>query len=386
MPDTRRLYFLDNLRIVLTVLVIAHHVGQAYGPTGGWWPIQEATRARVLGPFFTVNRSFFMSLFFMVSGYLMVMSYERNRPTAFLKGRLLRLGVPLLFFFFLVIPLQQYLCHLHSGDLGSMPFWRYYADVYFGFGSPPAGWRGPAWPEMNFGHLWYVEHLLILSVCYALLQVVWKRSPCAHAGETRPPGYVAVLLFALTLAIASAVVRIWYPIDKWIGFLGFIQVAFADVPRDVSFFIIGAVAYRSQWFLRFPARAGRVWLWVGVVAAALWYAYVLGLSQAFPIGDDAMGILYPIWEALLCCGMCIGLVVLFREKLNCQGRWGKVMARSQYAAYLFHVPVVILFQYAAAGLSLPPFAKFVLVTAVSVPAAFLLSDWIRRPAFVQKIL
>jgi glucans biosynthesis protein C len=67
--------------------VIAHHVGQAYGPTGGSWPIQEAARTRILGPFFTVNRSFFMSLFFLISGYLMVMSYDRGRPGGKETGR-----------------------------------------------------------------------------------------------------------------------------------------------------------------------------------------------------------------------------------------------------------------------------------------------------------
>lgn len=36
-----RLFYFDNLRIALTVLVIAHHTGQAYGPTGGWWYVQE---------------------------------------------------------------------------------------------------------------------------------------------------------------------------------------------------------------------------------------------------------------------------------------------------------------------------------------------------------
>jgi peptidoglycan/LPS O-acetylase OafA/YrhL len=40
MKTTHHLYFLDNLRVALIVLVIAHHVGQAYGPTGGSWPIQ----------------------------------------------------------------------------------------------------------------------------------------------------------------------------------------------------------------------------------------------------------------------------------------------------------------------------------------------------------
>ncbi|HEX9115746.1 MAG TPA: hypothetical protein VGA61_06725, partial [Anaerolineae bacterium] len=52
-----RLYFLDHLRTALTFLVIAHHVGQAFGPTGGAWPIQTAARAALLSPFFTVNRS-----------------------------------------------------------------------------------------------------------------------------------------------------------------------------------------------------------------------------------------------------------------------------------------------------------------------------------------
>src|SRR5208282_329283 len=93
-----RLFYLDNLRIVLTILVIAHHVGQAYGPTGGYWPVQEAARAAILGPFFTVNRSFFMSLFFMISGYFMVAAFERHTVGAFIRSRFVRLGIPVLLF------------------------------------------------------------------------------------------------------------------------------------------------------------------------------------------------------------------------------------------------------------------------------------------------
>jgi peptidoglycan/LPS O-acetylase OafA/YrhL len=394
-----RLYFLDHLRIALTILVIAHHVGQAYGPTGGAWPIQEALRAPILGPFFTVNRSFFMSLFFLISGYLMVMSYDRSRPLAFVKGRLLRLGVPLLAFFFLVIPLQQYLCHWHAGDCGTMSFGRYYIGTYLGHGERPAGWNGN-WPEMNFGHLWYVEHLLLVSLGYALLRIAWKRSSVAQppsaggtitptgggATSTKLPGYLAIVLFALVLALASATIRIWYPIDKWIGFLGFVQVAFADVPRDLSFFILGAVAYRRQWFLGLSNRTGRTWLMIGLILAGLWYAYVMGLRQVVPISRNAMGVVYPVWEALLCCGLCIGLLYLFREKLNRQNRWTKAMAEGQYAAYLFHVPIVILIQYLLASAALSPFSKFLLVTAAAVPLTFFFADMVRKPALLRRIL
>jgi glucan biosynthesis protein C len=382
---TPRLYFLDNLRIALTVLVIAHHVGQAYGPTGGEWPIQEAARASILGPFFTVNRSFFMSLFFMVSGYLMVMSYDRGRPGAFLKGRLLRLGVPLLFFFFLLIPAQHYLCRWWASDLGTMSFPSYYTDAYFGAGDRPAEWQG-RWPEMNFGHLWYVEHLLIFSLCYAALRVVWRRPPAVSVTPTRPPAHWAIVLFAFVLALVTMTVRIWYPIDKWIGFLGFIQVAFADVPRDLSFFILGAIAYRRGWFLSLSHEMGRTWLLIGLTAAALWYTYSLGLRHILPLHRTAMSIVYPVWEAFLCCGLCIGLLYLFREKVNTQGHWGKVMAGGQYGAYLFHVPVVVLIQFLIAGVAVAPFSKFLFVTAVGVPATFLLADLLRRPTLMRRIL
>jgi glucan biosynthesis protein C len=380
-----RLYFLDNLRIALTILVIAHHVGQAYGPTGGAWPIQEATRAGILGPFFTVNRSFFMSLFFMISGYLMVMSYDRSRPAAFVKARVLRLGVPLMAFFLLVIPLQQWLCHGLTGNLGTMSFGRYYVDCYFGAAAPPPGWKG-RWPEMNFWHLWYVEHLLLFSLCYALLRTLRLRLSQTDLAQARVPGTPAVVLFALVLAFTSATVRIWYPIDRWIGFLGFIQVAFADVPRDLSFFILGALAYRRQWFLSLPNRMGRAWLLVGVSLAVLWYAYVMGLWQVFPIGKTAMTVMYPIWEALLCCGMCIGLLYWFRARLNRQTWWSKAMAEGQYAAYLFHVPVIVLIQYAVASAVFPPFSKFLVVTAIGVPLTFLVAGGLRRPVILRKIL
>jgi len=383
--DTKRLYFLDNLRIALTILVIAHHVGQAYGPTGGSWPIQEATRANILAPFFTVNRSFFMSLFFLISGYLMVMSYDRSRPLAFVKGRVLRLGVPLVAFFFLVIPLQQYLCHARTGDLGTMSFWQYYTDCYFGQAEPPAGWKGH-WPEMNFGHLWYVEHLLLFSLCYALLRALRLRLSQTDLAQAKPPRTAAILLFALFLAFASAMVRIWYPIDRWIGFLGFIQVAFADVPRDLSFFVLGALAYRRQWFLGLPNRTGRTWLLVGVTLAVLWYAYAMSLWHVLPLGKAAMTVVYPIWEALLCCGMCIGLLYWFRERLDRQNSWSKAMAEGQYAAYLFHVPVIVLAQYAVAEIALPPLTKFLLVTAVGVPLTFLLAHGLRQPALVRRVL
>jgi len=86
-----------------------------------------------------------------------------------------------------------------------------------------------------------------------------------------------------------------------------------------------------------------------------------------------------VWEMLLCCGMCIGLTVLFRERFNSQGKLGRALAQSQYAAYIFHVPFVWLFQFLVLGLDLTPLTKFALVTLATVPTTFLFSYWVRKP-------
>lgn len=353
MTTSNRLAFFDNLRVVLMVVVIAHHVGQAYGPTGGWWPVQEPTRAAILGPFFMVNRSFGMSLFFLIAGYFTVMACDRHGPRAFLKSRLLRLGLPLLAFSLFVLLLQVFV-----------------------FGPLDTGELGPIWP-INVMHMWFVQHLLIFSVVYALWRMA-RPAPAAQR-QTKVPGFGTILAFVFGLALATAIVRTWFDIDEWVYLLGYIRVAFADVPRDLGMFIVGALAYRHNWALRFPSRAGRVWLGVGLTLAALWYAYDLWLNGVFTMSDTAWGLVIPVWESLLCVGMCIGLTILFRDLWNTQGRLLIEMGKSTYAAYVFHVFIVLLVQYLALGLTAPPLVKFTLVTLVSVPVTFLIAGLVRRP-------
>ncbi|MCX6099466.1 MAG: acyltransferase family protein [Candidatus Bipolaricaulota bacterium] len=355
MAERDRLYYFDNLKVALTVLLIAHHVGQAYGPTGGTWPIQETARAALLGPFFTVNRSFFMSLFFLISGYFTAMSYGGKEGWPFVKSRLLRLGVPLLVFALLMIPLE-----------------------IFVFGAPGSNGAGKAWP-IDVGYMWYVEHLLIFSLGYALWRAALGRRTAPTVCASRPLRVWHVLVFSLILAPVLAVVRIPFPIDRWDYLLGFFRVALADVPRDLAFFVLGIVAFRRNWLKTVTAKAGRNWLILGVGLAAFWYAYSMGLYRVIPLDGVAFDVVRVTWEALLCSSLSIGLIVLFRERINVHGRLAVALGKSQYASYIFHVPVILAFQFAILNVSLPPLAKFALVTLASVPATFAIANAVRRP-------
>jgi glucan biosynthesis protein C len=357
-----RIFYLDTLRIALTILVIAHHVGQAYGPTGGYWPVQETARAVILGPFFTVNRSFFMSLFFMISGYFMVGAYERNGFARFMRNRFVRLGIPVLAFAALMLPARIFLFGEHINGWGDL---------------------------INAGHLWYLEHVLLFSVVYAL----WKKlressSKTALRPEPRAdrpvPGVPVTIAAMLVVAAACGIVRIWSPIDRWMNLLGFFRAAFADVPRDLAFFVFGAMAFRRGWFERYPTRRGLGWLAVGIAAAAAWYAW--SLIPHGGISARAFEISYLLWEELIAFGMCIGLLVAFRQGARALGPFGRLLADNQYSAYFWHPVLIVGIQMVFLSLPLGPFVKFLAVTLIGVPVVFLWSWLVRNIRAVRSVL
>jgi glucans biosynthesis protein C len=355
-----RLFYLDALRILLTILVIAHHVGQAYGPTGGYWPVQEQARTAILGPFFTVNRSFFMSLFFMISGYVMVGALQRKGFAGFLSGRLVRLGVPVLAFAALMLPARLFI-----------------------FGDHISRWDD----VINAGHLWYLEHLLLFSVIYVLWQRIRRgKNPEQPAQDTRrpAPGFPVTFAALLLVAVACGAVRIWSPIDRWMNLLGFFRVAFADVPRDLAFFIFGAMAFRRGWFESFPVRRGMIWLAIGLAAAAAYYAFMM--IPHGDIGRTAFFFAYLAWEELVCFGMCIGLLVLFRQAVKGQGALGRWLSANQYSAYFWHPLLVVPIQMVFLSLPLDPLVKFTAVTVIGVPVVFLWSRLMRTIPAVRAVL
>jgi peptidoglycan/LPS O-acetylase OafA/YrhL len=80
----QRLYYLDHLKVCLTVLVIMHHAGQAYGDGGGWayTPSNPAEFMPWIWHFFSTNAAFFMGLFFLISGYFVPASYDKQGALA----------------------------------------------------------------------------------------------------------------------------------------------------------------------------------------------------------------------------------------------------------------------------------------------------------------
>jgi peptidoglycan/LPS O-acetylase OafA/YrhL len=91
-------------------------------------------------------------------------------------------------------------------------------------------------------------------------------------------------------------------------------------------------------------------------------------------------------EALLCIGVCIGLLALFKSFFNRAGRIMRILSENIYGTYILHVPVIVALQYAFDPVQAGAFTLFVVVSILSIPGAFLVSFFVRLIPGVRRIL
>lgn len=376
---TSRMYFLDNLKVFLAVLVVLHHSAQPYGPGGGWWiasdPNQTTIDFIVLGLFMAVNMSFFMGLFFMISAYFIPGSLDRKSPLKFMKDRLVKLGVPIPIFMFGVFPAMGYLLLNHGQAV--INFYLNYLNIF------------SSQYNLEFGHLWFLAMLLIFSAVYAAFWLVKRPSSKAKRAF---PGNAAILTFVMAMALVSFVVRIWAPVNYWVPLHLFEPF---HLTQYVMLFAAGIVAYREGWIDAIPEATAKLWsriakLTIILLPVAIVITNGMQFSEGLKIfsgGLTVASLIGSIWEALLCVSMCIALLALFKNRFNSQGRIAKAMAENSFTVYLIHIPFILFLQYLLIGVPIDPLIKFAIVGAIGVPLVFAISHFgIRRLPYAKYIL
>ena len=371
---TTRLHYLDHLKVALTVLLIAHHASQAYAPMSGAWLISNSTKSAFLMPFATVNAAFFMGLFFLISGYFVPGAFDRKGAGVFLKTRLIRLGLPVIILpVFVFMPVMYFLMEGQRSLVGLI------SQLY------QSGW------QLLYIHLWFLLHLLVYCVGYALWRLITKKIEIRMRSDRNLPWHAILLVFVLILVLTTWVVRFRYTINQWVPFIYLVPAEMAHLPQYVSMFVLGILAYRFKALDRLPKAVGMFWLGIGMLSAAWYYVDTLSgksfmLSQPIS-GMNSGSLVWSTWEALTCVGLGVGLLTVFREWINkSSGRWMLAITRAQYGTYIVHILVVVGIQAGLAGLHLPPFAKFGIVTVVATILSFWISHLALKNPAVRKVI
>ena len=374
-----RLAFVDNLRVFLTILVIAHHTMITYAGSGSWSYVEgrEDLFTALVGRWFcSINQTYFMGLFLLISAYFVPGSYDRKGPGRFLLDRLVRLGIPLALYSWLLRPALVYFgtSMMDGTDLS--------------FGSWLVGDYIRNAPILGGGPLWFIEALLLFSVAYILVRLVGRNKESAPAARPAFPSQGRILVFALLLSAATFVVRLVWPVG-W-NFLP-LNLQLPYFAQYIAFFIVGLLAYRGNWLRLMQDRVGRRWLGAALVLTVLFPVLVLlngATSDNTPFlgGWHWQSAFWSVTETFLCIAWSLGLIYLFRRFADRSSTLGAFLVRNAYGAYLIHEPVIVFMALGLIGLSLYPLLKFGIVALLGISLCFVLGAALRRLPYADRVL
>jgi peptidoglycan/LPS O-acetylase OafA/YrhL len=375
-----RLFFLDHLRAALVILVVLHHVALVYGAAAPFYyvepPFTDPQAFTILLVFALGNQGWFMGALFLIAGYFTPGSFERKGSASYLKGRLIRLGIPLIIFYFIL------------GPISSMGYWQM-PPTLTGI-TAPLTWE--AYPRLlGLGPLWFVALLLIFSFGYVAWRELTRNRISTSNGESPPPSYLGVGIFILVLALASYLMRIVVPMGKDVS--DFPTLSY--LPQYLSFFVVGIVSYRRSWFRTLPNSMGVVGFVAALLATVLllplalsgsWFSLEVTESADFVGNRTWQSAVYALWDSTLVVGLSLASITFFRSYLNRESRFGTFLAQQSYAVYIIHVPIIVWIAIALQGIELRPLLNVVLLAAIVVPTCFTVAYIIRKIPVVTRVL
>jgi glucans biosynthesis protein C len=375
-----RMFFIDNLRVFLTIVVVIFHLAITYGADASWFYRERPTTELagiILNLFLILTQFYFMGLFFLISGYFVPGSLNRKGSLRYSKDRLIRLGIPLVLYAFLISPFTEYVKGIVEGYVsGSLG--QYYLSC---------------WRNLNVtpGPLWFVEVLLVFTLVYVFGRIVldWvKRNASKTAPNIakKPLTHGLIIAFILVLAPLSFVTRLIIPIGtEWI------HIGVAFFPQYIFLFAVGILAFHQDWLPDLPSRVRKVWSVIAFLCILALPVIMISSGSAegfepFLGGFTWQAALLSTWEAIYCVSMSILMLSLFRARFDLQGSLARFLSRNAYTVYIIHPVVIIPLALLFRGVSADPLLKFVLISPVAVALCFLVSSLIRRIPYADQVL
>ena len=373
-----RLRYLDNLKILLIAAIIAGHGVMGYAAES-WWlysdvreetlsPVTEALLLIVAMPF----ALFMIPLLFLVAGLLTPGSLERKGTMAYVRDRLLRLGVPFAAFV-LLWPLLEYLLFRPLGA-PTGDYWDRLLDSE---------------EPLQTGVLWFVGTLLLFSLAYA----TWCRIRQGRSSGTWPAQVTigGLLLLAGAVTVTTFIVRLDIPFDSD----KYVALDLYQWPECIALFGLGIAAARMGWLTAVPDRLRRQCRIATLLTAAGFGLFTAYGATSGDLGEETWGGGWH-WEAFAFAALVAALTVfgpvwllaVAQRHLNRRLQWvGPAVSRSAYGAFLLQSLVLVAIAVALRPVPVAAEVKALVVATGGIAGSFALA-WllISRIPVVRRVL
>src|SRR5467141_657115 len=369
---------IDRARTFLTLVVLLHHAVIPYTYYGHTDPKEFFGFDMIV----LATDSFFMAMFFFMSGLFVWPGIARKGPLNYLADRLRRLALPFVICAFTVIPLAYYAISLrHHPEIGFSEFW--WTTIT----------KGP-WPS---GPIWFLWVLLTFDVVACLL---YRLSPnmldpinrLSLHGRRRPAVFFAVML-AVTAAFYIPGLTYYGP-SSWFEF-GPFSVQHGRVMLYATYFFFGAgigVAQMDRGLLAADGRMAKVswdWMVLAIVPYCLLWVLIfikreiLGNPSPLPNWYEALyAICFTVFSVAI-----MFLILAFFQRFASSGRSVlDPMQADAYGMFLVHYPITLWLQYWLFDYDLPAIVKVAIGLVLTVALSWALTRALRQIPGATKVL
>jgi hypothetical protein len=345
----------DPIRILLTLIVIIHHVSITYGGSGDWYYREagapERTQA-LLSVLTATDQSYFMGFFFLMAGYLTPTSLARKGESAYLGDRMWRLGFPILVFGYLLQPLAIALSKAANGaDFGTELIALFSKN------------------EFGFGPLWFNKALIIFAAawCFFPLHKIGNISRCLPSGF-----HARVAIIALFTGAAAFFIRLGIPVGKNIFGM---QIGYFS--SYIVLFITGAFAARARLLENIEWKQALPWIFIALlVFPTIWiYMIISGLDNSlFRGGWNISALIYAMWEPFIAAGVILLMLAFFRRWKHSASPVFQRLGNDAFIAFVIHAPVAVGAAWIVKTVHPDHFVRFLLAAPVACIISFFFSD------------
>ena len=369
---------IDRARTFLTLIVLLHHAVIPYTYFGHTDPKFFFGFDMIV----LATDSFFMAMFFFLSGLFVWPGLARKGPLDYLRDRLIRLGLPFVIGAFTIIPLAYYAIELRR-DPGVS-----FADFW---------WKtiteGP-WPS---GPIWFLWVLLTFDV---VASVLYKLSPTlidpinrlSLSGHDHPARFFAAML--VVTAVLYIPGRVHFGPFTWYEF-GPYSVQHGRVLLYATYFFFGAgigVRYLDRGLLASDGQLGKRSLACTISALvpyclmwALIYVKreILGNPPRLPDWYEAI---YGLFFAAFSVAIMFTILAYFlRFK---QSGWSSLdpMQPAAYGMFLVHYPIVLWLSYWMFDFDIPAIAKGLIAFVLTVFLSWGATEALRKIPGARHVL
>lgn len=345
-PDNQRAYYIDRLRLILSLLVFFEYSAIGFGGSGFWYyrtnqPIRGFPHD-LLTLIMDVNQSFFMSFFFFISALLLPASLEKKGIKNYLKDRAKRLLLPLLVYSFIFHPLLVL-------------------------------WTDKQWYVCGLGPMWFVFSLILFESSYLLYVKSFKGGiPIPW----RKVSFSGLLRFVFAAGIAAFILRLFFPINKI-----FFGLPLGYFSLYVFMYAGGIMASRNGWMEKFNLREAFPWffsaVFIGIPTFLSFFNEFSNTPQSFFGGWNFPALFYSLWEPVFCVGIGSFLFAWIKLKKNRYNTVIAILAADSYASYIIHPFFIVSCTLLSEKMPFPPLLRFCFVLILGLPTCLLSAHYIR---------